>query len=99
MKNITTYTYKLEWRGITIEISYAPRYFSDSLAHLDIRSINPEKAVLPFTETGCRSHFFPTEEMLAYDSPVEYVQAWLDEAAKSKDWIELQEKSKQMSFF
>jgi len=106
MENIK-YTYKLEWRGITIKICFEPdctggiytSVYGYPLAHLTLESIEPEKAPLPMTNTGFISDFFAASEMDGYDSTISYVQHWLDETAKSSEWTELQEKSKQMSFF
>lgn len=52
--------YSLTWHDgvsdIEIEITLKPDYFKD-VAHLEIRSIAPERATLPITATGYRSHF------------------------------------------
>ena len=97
--NKITHNYELEWNGILIEISYSPNYFGDIIANLDIKTIAPEKSKLPITSTGYRSHFLQDTEMQSFDSPVSYVREWLDEAAKSKEWIELQESLNQLSLF
>ncbi len=44
-------TFSLLWQGIEIEIVYTPRRWS-VIDHLDIRSIQPERAPLPITGTG-----------------------------------------------
>ncbi len=100
------HTYELEWNCIKIEINFEPEAFSFytetygyPLAHLEVRSIQPEKAPLPFTGTGYRSHFFNPTQIKEFNDPVSYVRQWLDESAKSKDWIDLQESLNQMSLF
>ena len=52
-------TYQIEWRGIAIEIRYAPSWsnaylevYGEPLAHLEVDSIEPVRAELPITETG-----------------------------------------------
>lgn len=48
--------YRFTWRGIEIEAIYTPLQWK-TIAHLEVRSIKPERAPLPITETGYRSHF------------------------------------------
>ena len=79
-------TYTLTWEGIEIELTYEPRKWN-VIAHLEVRSTNPDRAPLPITETGYRSHFFPCGTIEAHDGAlIEQVTAWLDEAATSKEW-------------
>lgn len=54
--DMETQTYCFTWQSIEIEAVYRPRYNS-IIAHLEIRSINPERAPLPITNTGYLSHF------------------------------------------
>lgn len=60
----------LDWQGIIVEIVYEPNWLNIAnrdcdlpSAHLDIRSIKPERAPLPITETGYRSHFLHPDEI------------------------------------
>ena len=46
-----TQIYRLTWRGIEIEARYQPSYWQ-TIAHLEIESVRPERAPLPVTETG-----------------------------------------------
>lgn len=51
--------HRFTWQGIEIEASYWPSKWGTT-DHLEIRSIRPERAPLPITETGYRSHLiFP----------------------------------------
>jgi hypothetical protein len=57
---------RLDWRGIVVSVSYESDWpgletqFGDvSNAHLEIEALSPERAVLPVTDTGYRSHFLP----------------------------------------
>lgn len=96
----------LDWQGITVEIVYEPNWLNIAnrdgdlpSAHLDIRSINPERAPLPITETGYRSHFLHPVEIDELGGPVAYVQAWLDEMARSSEWRDHEARSRQLSLF
>jgi hypothetical protein len=67
--------------------------------HIEIRSEG--KRILPFTETGYRSHFMNGAEALAefsYD-PVEFVLHWLEEAAQDPAWKRREEADRQGSLF
>ena len=90
------------WRGIKITINYKPKYFESSktgfsIAYLEV--ITENKAPLPFTESGYRSHFTDASEIEAYGTPVDFVKAWLAETAKSKKWKEQERKQNQLSLF
>lgn len=102
----TRITTVIEWQGITIEIVYEPNWLNLSRedsdltsAHLDIRSIAPERAPLPITETGYRSHFLHPSEVDAFDGPASYVEAWLNEMARACEWQEYVASSRQLSLF
>lgn len=95
-----------DWQGITIEVVYEPNWLNianrDSdlpSAHLDIRSVKPERAPLPITETGYRSHFLHPEAIEEVGGPVAYVEAWLNDMARSSEWREYQGRSRQLSLF
>jgi hypothetical protein len=94
-----TQTYHFAWRGIEIEAIYKPLLWK-VIAHLEIRSVKPEGAPLPITETGYRSHFHQpgTIEGLGGDV-VAQVIAWLDEEAASPEWKRQAEAARQFSLF
>ena len=98
---MTFQTYKIRWQNIEIEARYKPRDFHGSIAHLELKSINPPKARLPMTETGYRSHFHPigTIERDFDGDVVAAVTDWLNEEAKSKKWQDYIENSKQLALF
>ena len=91
----------LIWRGIKIEIDYKSNYFESksgfSIAHLDITTEN--RVPLPFTETGYRSHFLDASELEEYGTPTDFVKAWLQESAKSKEWKAYEKKKNQLTLF
>lgn len=95
-----------DWQGITIEVVYEPnwlnlanRHGSLPSAHLDIRSIAPERAPLPITETGYRSHFLHSEEIEVAGGPAAYVETWLNVMAESAEWQAHEVSSRQLSLF
>ena len=91
----------LTWRGIKITVIYKSNYFdskkSASIAHLDITTEN--RVPLPFTESGYRSHFFHANELEEYGTPIDFVKAWLEESAKSKEWKAYEKKKNQLTLF
>ena len=102
----TRITSVIEWQAITIEIVYEPNWLNLSnpeheiaQAHFDIRSVKPERASLPITETGYRSHFVHPSEVDALGGPARYVEAWVEEMARSSEWKEHVTNSKQLSLF
>lgn len=86
-----------EWRGIEIEIKFESEYFR-GMAHIEVRSVRPERAPLPISETGYRSHFMPMEKPESFDV-VAWVIAELDQASLSKRWQRHEEGSKQGELF
>jgi hypothetical protein len=83
--------YEITWRGITIEILYKPPfarfYVEHPIGTLQVKSIQPSKARLPITKTGCVSRVVQGVDIEAQGGPVAYVLAWLEfETAKSAKW-------------
>jgi hypothetical protein len=93
----------LLWEAITIEVRYVPEWLGTTghyrIAHLDIMSVQPERAPLPITETGYRSCFLPREEVDAEGGPEAYVRAWLEVAAKEPEWRNYVATTQQLSLF
>jgi len=69
------------------------------MAHLEVVSIRPERAALPITETGYKSHFTHVSSLDGYDTPEEYVRAWLDHASADPAWLEAEAARTQFSLF
>ena len=61
--------------------------------------VSPERAPLPITETGYRSHFTPRAAMDGYDSAEAFVEAWLDHESRSPEWKAFDQANKQLSLF
>jgi hypothetical protein len=91
------------WRGIVIEIRYEEQWLGSdgpfSTAHLELHVLSPDKAPLPVTETGYRSHFIAAETVTDGGGPVVFVQAWLDHEAKTEAWKEKEAAARQMTLF
>jgi hypothetical protein len=94
------------WRGIEIEIRWQDSYveFEDGrhLGHLEIESVKPERAALPITETGYRSHFIDAKSVINAGGPAAFVEAWFEDAGASKCWHKCQARqaaSNQLSLF
>lgn len=81
-----TKEYRFTWRGIEIEAIYSPLKWG-MIAHMELRSVKPERAPLPVTETGYRSHFHQPGAVEALGGDiVAHLIAWLDDEAKSPEW-------------
>ncbi|MEM8528621.1 MAG: hypothetical protein AAF806_11680 [Bacteroidota bacterium] len=88
------------WRGINLKVTYKPNHGSFGnyrLAHLAIQSEN--KKPLPITETGYRSHFTEAADIEAYETPIDFVEAWLEHEAQSKEWKAYEADLRQFKLF
>lgn len=96
-------TEALVWEGVTLSITYEPSWLAISEdygpAHLAVHVVAPERAPLPITETGYRSHFLARGLVEEAGGPVAYVRAWLDEAAQEPEWKQAQARRAQLSLF
>lgn len=97
---------RIDWRGVTVEISYEPEWLGglaeavgEPLAHLQVRSVSPERAALPVTETGYRSAFIAGSVITLEGGPVSFVREWLDEAASDPSWKSSQDAARQLALF
>ncbi|WP_299966025.1 hypothetical protein [uncultured Roseobacter sp.] len=73
----------ITWRHVEIEITYTPEKFG-MVDHIELRTKN--KAALPVTETGYRSHFVDKGSVAAHGGAVAFVTAWLDHEAERSNW-------------
>ena len=97
-------TSRIEWNGIDLEIRYEPSWspamdsvYGCSVAHIEVQSVRPERAKLPVTQTGYRSHFVADAEVVEAGGAIAYVRAWLDHAAQDPAWKEAQDEARQLS--
>lgn len=84
----------IEWRGMRISVRHVPNWGA-GFDHIEVRSIEPELAPLPITETGYKSHFIHGEELAEHGGPIRFVTAWLEHEEKSEGW----QQQRQMSLF
>ncbi|MFB7143372.1 hypothetical protein ACWGMK_00745 [Agrobacterium deltaense] len=92
----------LNWRGITIEVTYERNWLNCkrySPCHLTITTIAPARCPLPITETGYRSHFTDPEFIEQAGGPLAFVIAELDAAADSASWRKHEAENQQLSLF
>jgi hypothetical protein len=93
-------THRFTWQGIEIEATYTPQKWGGVIAHLEIRSINPQRAPLPITNTGYRSHFHQCGTIEAHGGDVvAQATAWLDEEAAKPEWRAYREAGRQGELF
>lgn len=85
MRNRPT-TYKIVWRGILLVIRHELDYLWKGTSHIEIHVVRPKHEPIPLTETGYRSHFIDTLELVNAGGAVTFVIAWLDREASSKAW-------------
>lgn len=100
-----TSTTTIDWQGIALSVSYAPSYLGlggtsgYAVAHLQVWAVKPERAALPITETGYRSHFLHPSFVEEAGGPVTYVLAWLDAEAQTPAWRQRAVRARQLSLF
>lgn len=82
-----------------MEIRHTSRWLNLDHDHVEIITVSPERAALPITETGYRSHFLHGQHLTEVGGPVAYVTAWLDAASQSTDWKARSEAARQGSLF
>lgn len=99
-------TFDASWNGIQLAITWEPHWLSTGddhhgwdNAHLQIEAVSPDRAMLPITETGYRSHFTTAEIVAGYGGPVAFVLAWLDEEAAAPVWQQRVAAARQLTLF
>lgn len=95
---MTAKIYEFEWCGIRISLRHIHNYCG-VIEHLEIRSIDPENAPLPITETGYKSHFLDATSLHEYGGALAYVRAWLTVEADKAEWQSQKEVASQYSLF
>ena len=88
-------TYKIIWRDIHLVIRHELDYLWKGTSHVEVHVVHPKRAPIPITETGYRSHFLPTLDLINEDSAVTFVER----EAKSKTWQQRDFKSRQGDLF
>ena len=93
-RSITTET--LDWHGFFVQVTFERQRFVD---HIQIETLEPQRAPLPITETGYRSHFIAKGIVEDAGGPSAYVLAWLNDSATGKGWYEIEAGLRQLSLF
>jgi len=73
----------ITWRGIALEITFTSEKFG-LVDHIEI--ITEDRAPLPVTETGYRSHFIPAGTVVEHGGAIAFVTAWLEHEAARTGW-------------
>lgn len=94
LRTITSGT--LDWRGIIVHITLERQAHVD---HLQIETLDPQRAPIPVSETGYLSRFVGKDVFPPETDPAAYVQDWLDQAATGKGWIEQEAAIRQYVLF
>jgi len=97
---------KTVWQDIAIEVAYTPdwlnqanKYPEAGYAHIEVRSIEPEKIPLPITETGYKSEFIHDSCIDGLDDAVAFIIDQLEEGAKAPVWQAYVEQQRQYTLF
>lgn len=75
--------HQITWRSVEIEVTYTPEKFG-MVDHIELNT--KDKAKLPVTETGYRSHFMDKGTVAQHGGAVAFVTAWLDHEAERQKW-------------
>ncbi len=95
---------RIDWRGITLEVSYDPSWLrfdaaAMNVAHIQVSAISPARASLPISETGFKSQFLDPDDIQAHGGPVAFVRSWLDHEAAAPGWIQQELDARQGCLF
>ena len=96
METTNTKIDTIVWRGISMEITHVKGCFS-RMDHIEIHT--EDRTPVPITETGYKSHFFPTGGLGEFETAVDFVRAWLEHDAESKKWKAQALAAQQLSLF
>jgi len=95
-----------EWNGVKIQIDYKPSWFlvlrriyNYDLAHLKIRTIDPEGVALPITKTGYTTMIEYRTEIDAAGGPEAYVLEQIAIREQSPEYKAEQEAARQGDLF
>ena len=97
--------FEFTWRdpvtgeAIALRVEHTRNYLTEDTDHLEIHAVKPKRAPLPITETGYRSHFVGTLDLINAGNPVTFVTAWLDREARRPEWAKQQTARQQGDLF
>ena len=84
---------------VRIRITHGREYLFASSDHLQIESIDPQKAPLPITGTGYLSHFISPIALANAGGAVSFVTAWIERETKGMAWTKAAAKKAQGDLF
>ena len=88
-------SFEMVWSARLVSISFQLNWLNTGQVHIELRCDDP----LPVTSTGYRSLFVSSEELTDISSITAFVLAWLDAEARTKEWRDLVEASRQLKLF
>ena len=96
----------LEWRGRTLRIEFEADWAGNgddnpetAIALLEVFVEAPIGAPIPVTTSGYRSHFLPPVIITRAGGAAAFVGAWLDEQARGRQWLRIDERWRQLDLF
>ena len=100
-------THIINWHGTDIQITTSTLIYLDTfqdvygyrLIHIEVKTINPEKAPLPITNTGYKSIYITEPELQSCGGSVKLILDEINALATSPEWKELDIKARQYSLF
>ena len=102
-RKITTHgvpwTHPITGKPRRLELTHTRDYLHEGSDHLEIRSIKPGRAPHPLSESSYRSHFMEAAELKAAGGAVRFVTDWLEREARSKAFVQAEQKRLQGSLF
>jgi len=93
------------WQGIKIELKVSVPYscyrktYGHDMYHIEVSSIEPERAPLPISETGYRSIWLQEPQLEEFSGALAYVTEFLNHEAKSNEWKQQHEETRQYQLF
>lgn len=67
-----TIVHRLIWQDYTIELRHVSNWHDCRIDHLEIKTVSPQGAALPITETGYKSHFVDESHLIERGGAVAY---------------------------
>ena len=95
---MTSYTtYQIDWDGLAVLIRWTPDWHNQEIGHMEF--ISDDRAPMPVSETGYRSHFVFSEFVEDNGGPAAYALQMLDFEAAEAGWHEKECERRQLSLF
>ena len=85
-------TFDLTWQDRIVKVSYQANWLNSGQWHIEMRC----HELLPVTETGYRSQFISAADIKTAEEIADYVEDWLNQAAKDPRWPEREAASRQL---